>query len=55
MRGRMMNGCSLCDAQLRQCEVLRREDEAGQQLTDEERRKLTGMSEWQQELATLEA
>lgn len=40
--------------QLRQCEVLKREHDAGEELTDEENRKLRGMTEWQEELQRLE-
>lgn len=41
--------------QLRQCEVLKREDDEGKELTPEERRKLGMMAEWQQELDNLES
>mmetsp|Transcript_2405 Transcript_2405/g.7211 ORF Transcript_2405/g.7211 Transcript_2405/m.7211 type:complete len:193 (-) Transcript_2405:125-703(-) len=40
---------------LRQCEVLKREDDEGKELTPEERRKLGMMAEWQQELDNLES
>ena len=52
------NGCEVIIrvllAQLRQCEVLRQEDEAGKELTGEEQRKLGMMFEWKQQLAQLE-
>lgn len=51
------NGCEVTirvPAQLRQCEVLRQEDEAGKELTGEEQGKLGMMSEWKQRLAQLE-
>jgi len=40
--------------QLRQCEILQREQDEGTELTEQEQLKLDKVEEWEKELAALE-
>lgn len=46
--------CVRCYLQLRQCEVLQREQDQGKELTAEEAKKLERVAEWTEEVSKLE-